>query len=110
MVDGDDILWRTDALSTKLCGLLGFSHLSQTWEPSSEATIKAMNPLVYKITEDIQLLRGIQRPGGPPPSSPDLDTAVENWTTEYGRKVADQLKGLVLDNMPHYLYLQVHKV
>lgn len=110
VVDGDDILWRTDALSTKLCALLGLGHLSQTWEPTSEAEIKAMNPLVYKITEDIQLSRGIQRPGGLPPGDPDLGTAVDDWTTKYGRETADQLRGLVVDNMPHYLYLQNYKV
>jgi hypothetical protein len=110
VVDGDDVLWRTDELSTKLCAFLGLGHLNQTWEPTSEEQINAMNPLVYKITEDIQLSRGIQRPDRPQPSEPDLDTAVNNWTTRYGREVADQLRGLVVDNMPHYLYLRDYRV
>jgi hypothetical protein len=110
VVDGDDVLWRTDELSTKLCDSLGLGHLSQTWEPTSEEEIKAMNPLVYKITEDIQLSRGIQRPAGPQPGEPDLDTAVKDWTARYGPEVAGQLRGLVVDNMPHYSYLRDYKI
>jgi hypothetical protein len=109
VVDGDDILWRTDELSKNLRDKLGLEQLSQTWEPTSEAEIKAMNPLIYKITEDIQLSRGIQRPDGPRPDEPHLDVAVSSWTAKYGPEVAEQLKGLVEDNMPHYLYLRKFK-
>lgn len=110
VVDGDDILWRTDAISVRLNEALGLRELSETWEPTSAEQIKTMNPLVYKLTEDIQLSRGIQRPEGGQPGEPDIEKAVADWTEKYGEVVADQLRGFAEDNMPHYEYLKGFKI
>jgi hypothetical protein len=110
VVDGDDILWRTDEVASKLAGVLGLGQLNEAWEPTPAEQIEQMNPIVYKITEDVQLSTGIQRPDGQQADEPDIDGAVENWSAKYGKGVAEQLKKLVEDNMPHYLYLREYKV
>ena len=43
-------------------------------------------------------------------NEPNLDTAFQGWTEKYGSSVAEQLKELAEENMPHYEYLKRFKV
>lgn len=65
VVDGEDILWRTEEMTKNLCAALGTidpASLSDKWEPKSKEEIEKMNPYVYKLTQNIVESSGIQRP------------------------------------------------
>ena len=43
-------------------------------------------------------------------NEPDLDTAIQEWTEKYGSRVAEQLRVLAEENMPHCEYLMQFRV
>ncbi len=110
VVDGDDVLWRADDLSQKLCGTLRLVSLNETWAPTSQQDIEAMNPFLYKLTKDIHDSHGIVRSVEGKPDIPTIEEAVERWTETYNGAIAEQLKELVERNMPHYTCLVQFKL
>jgi len=64
VVDGDDLLWRTEEFSKALCERLGLDAegLSDRWEVVPQKEIDKMNPALYMFTRDIQHSSGIERP------------------------------------------------
>ncbi|KAF2486462.1 hypothetical protein BDY17DRAFT_79558 [Neohortaea acidophila] len=64
VVDGEDILWRTEEMSKALCAKLGLdpSGLSDKWTPTSKEEIERMHPLLYMLTKNIHDSAGIERP------------------------------------------------
>ncbi|KAK3722487.1 hypothetical protein LTR37_002479 [Vermiconidia calcicola] len=109
VVDGEDILWRTQDMVKGLCAALGGgidpAGFSETWDPTSKEELERMHPVIATLTKDIQESRGIGRPDVKP-GEPSLDAQVQKWSDEHGASIADQLRGLVLENMSHYEYLK----
>jgi hypothetical protein len=66
VVDGEDLLWRTDEISEGICARLGHGveadGLSETWLPTSQSEIAKMNQFAYMFTKDIHDSEGIRRP------------------------------------------------
>lgn len=66
VVDGEDLLWRTDEIAKGICASLPQnldpSGFSDTWTPTTKEEIEKMNPLVYQLTKDMHDSDGIRRP------------------------------------------------
>lgn len=64
VVDGEDILWRTDEMAKNVGAKLGFdpASLQDEWEPAPKEEVEAMNFWVSIWTKDIHQSRGIIRP------------------------------------------------
>lgn len=111
VVDAEDMLWRTDDMTKTLCDSLGSvdpESLSDKWEPTSQAEMHKMNPLVVMLTKNILESSGIERPSEKP-VDPSIEITFQGWRSQYGEDVALYLKQLAEENMPHYEYLRQFK-
>lgn len=110
VVDGDDVIWRTDELRDSLSRALDLDPkgLSSVWEavPQDE---RDENPIMRHFLQVIDDSTGIVRPSEQRPDS-DLDAAYRKWTVEYGQDAADRLRATVDENMPHYLHMIKFKI
>ncbi|KAK3698973.1 hypothetical protein LTR37_016664 [Vermiconidia calcicola] len=110
VVDAEDMLWRTQDLATNICGALNIDAkgITDKWDPVPIEKWPA-NPVLLAWTEVIWKSSGIERPTTKP-AEPTADAYYKTWVVKYGVEVAEQLKGLVQKNMPHYEYLKRFKV
>ncbi|KAF2159132.1 hypothetical protein M409DRAFT_30414 [Zasmidium cellare ATCC 36951] len=111
VVDGDDLLWRTEEVRRGLSAALDIdpAGLSDTWEPLPEE-LQHPNPLIRAFTTTINTSKGIEQPSGGPPPELDLDDAESQWSVLYGDDIARQLRERIEENMPHYLHMRQFKV
>ncbi|KAK4507725.1 hypothetical protein PRZ48_001460 [Zasmidium cellare] len=110
VIDGDDLVWRTEEVRRGLSKALSIdpAGLSDTWEPLPKE-LQHPNPLIQAFTSTINTSTGIERSeSGPPPELP-LDVVVSQWADLYGADIARGLKVQVEENMPHYLHLRGFK-
>ncbi|KAI0164946.1 hypothetical protein GGR57DRAFT_451165 [Xylariaceae sp. FL1272] len=111
VVNAEDLLWRTDDLTNNMCTSLGTidaATLSDKWKPATEEELARLNPLRVMLTRNILESSGIERPNERP-SEPSIEKIFEEWRKLYGDSVAQYLKDLAEDNMPHYEYLSQFK-
>lgn len=110
VIDGDDVVWRTEPVRDGLCQALEIDPqaLSETWEPVPEHQ-RSKDPLIKHFLHSIDESTGIERPSQTHPE-PDLVKTHNKWVEKYGRGVADQIKLTVEENMSHYEYMRQFKV
>ena len=111
VVDAEDILWRTEEMTRNLCAAIESveaGSLSDKWKPTSQAEMDRMNPLVVMLTKNILESSGIERPSEKP-AEPSIEKTFQEWKQQYGDEVAEHLKKLAEENMPHYEYLRQFK-
>lgn len=109
VVDGEDVVWRTD-IGSKVCEALGIdgSKLREEWEPvPQEERIK--DPLVSRFTQVSDDSTGIHRKKGVRPEI-SLEQAVKEWEGKYGKDVAVRLRATVEENMEHFEYMNRWKI
>lgn len=111
VVDGDDIVFRTEEVKGVLAAKLGVKEegLRETWEEWPEED-RHENPLMKMFLSTIYASRGIERPEGGKRREWDLEETVRMWEGKYGGEEAGRLRKLVEVNMPHWEYLNGFKV
>jgi hypothetical protein len=64
VVDGDDVLWRTDEIAKAVCDYIGidFSGVKETWTPYTEQERPNGNAYFYQWTKTNWESEGIERP------------------------------------------------
>lgn len=106
VVDGDEVVWRTDELGQKLCKALGLEAggLSDTWEAKSDG-VHTQDALIAAALHDINASTGIQR-GSSRPSSPNLEAEYAKWVEAFGEEAADGIREVAVLNAPLYEYMR----
>ena len=63
VVEGDDVVWRTQEMSTNVCNKLGIdpSGVEEQWEPTPQDQ-RHPNPIVAAFTKTIHDSTGVERP------------------------------------------------
>ena len=63
VVDGDDVVWRTEEMTTNVCRALGIdpTGVKQRWEPTP-ADQRPLNPVILGFTKSIHDSTGRERP------------------------------------------------
>lgn len=110
VIDGDDVVWRTQEVGQKICSALGIDPkgLRERWEPVPEEK-RSPDPFLkhfLKVSDDST---GIERTSETAPKA-DLREAVKKWKTKYGVEVAGHLRETVERNWEDWKYLSGHKV
>lgn len=110
VIDGDDVVWRTNELRDNLSQALGLDAkgFSSTWEPVP-AGKRNEHPVLRAFLQTIDDSTGIERSGEKRPDATP-QKAYEKWVGEYGQELADQLRLTVETNMPHYEYMSQFKM
>lgn len=110
VVDGDDVIWRNEEVRDKLAQFLDIDPqgFSQTWQPVPEDE-RSEDTMLRYFLQTIDDSTGIERNSEEPPD-PDLNKAYTKWSAKYGQEVADQLRGTVEGNMPHYEHMARFKI
>lgn len=110
VVDGDDVVWRTDELRDKLSRALDLDPegLSSVWEAVPEDQ-RPKGPVMQYFLQTINDSTGIIRSSKQRPEA-DLNMAYQKWVEEHGQKIAEQLRATVEENMPHYEYMVQFKI
>lgn len=110
VVDGDDVIWRTDELRDNLCRALGLdpNGISSSWEAVPQDK-RSKHDIIRYFLQTIDDSTGIMYPSEQRPI-PDLDQAYKKWVSQYGQEVADQLQINVKENVPHYEYMAQFKI
>lgn len=111
VVDGEDLLWRTDEVRKGLCGKLGIDPegLKDRWTPTSREEVAKMLPLVHTLTKTFHDSEGIERPEVRP-EEPTIEGMREWWRETYGEEEADKLVEIAGRNLGHWEYLSRFKV
>lgn len=110
VVDGDDVVWRTEDLRKNLSRALNLKSedISAVWQATPEDE-RHEHPVIRYFLQTIDDSTGIQYPSGQRPDA-NVDKAYNKWLEEYGEDVADQLRATAEENMPHYEYMAQFKL
>lgn len=106
VVDGDDVVWRTEELGKALGHALDLdsADFSETWSavPDEESS---KWPIIRIFLETIDASTGVERGSAGRPEV-DVEVACQKWAEMYGADVAKALKGTVEESLPHYEYMK----
>lgn len=110
VVDGDDVIWRTDELRNNLARALSLDPegFSSVWEATPQEK-RQESPILRSFLQTIDDSTGIERPSEHRPDA-DIGRAYAKWVDGYGQEAADQLRATVEVNMPHYEYMAQFKI
>lgn len=110
VVDGDDVVWRTQELGKALGRALDLDPqgFSDRWDAVPKDR-RSKWPIIRHFLATIDASTGVERTS-PIRPDPDLETAFRKWTELYGAEVAGALKETAEKNMPHFEYLRQFKI
>ena len=65
VVDGDDVIWRTQEMTSNVCNVLGIDPegVKEQWEPTA-AEQRPTHPIIAGFTTTIHESTGVERPSG----------------------------------------------
>ena len=106
VVDGDDVVWRTEELAQALGKALNLdpAGFSDTWDVVPEEK-RSEWPIIRMFLTTIDGSTGVERGSEGRPVA-DLVAARKKWAELYGEEVAKALEKTVRESMPTYEYMK----
>jgi hypothetical protein len=128
VVDGEDVVWRTEEMATNVCNAIGIdpSGATEQWEPTPSHE-RTPNPVAQHFLSTVYDSTGVERPAEKvrpsqsvvvyasdrliQPEEPlDIDAHMKKMEKKYGQEITNQLRVYIEKNMADYEYLRQFKV
>ena len=128
VVDGDDVVWRTQEMATNVCKAIGIgpSGVKETWTKTPPED-QIQNPIVQHALSTIYNSTGVERPAekvrpshrrlrdrsdhlSQPEEPLEFEREMQKIEKKYGKELASQFTTYIEKNMEDYDYLKQFKV
>lgn len=113
VIDADDVIKNTTAVTTKLCEIIGLdeSQLQFEWKTESKNRYAADDPMsiaAVRMLSTLSASKGIMK--DKLAGNIDLDVEAKKWKEEFGEEDGAMVESRVRGAMPDYEYMMARKL